>query len=160
MRLSLRRGNARLTNEPSSGVSIAACDRDDITETGRSARETGRAELSGSADPRPIPARMALAIDFLTLRAINCFCRSDLALAGALLERHIRVNRSGFTQGNLPTGTTQPPPVLLCLAQHCRHPRDMQRVEGHIDGTADRDFSSSAAVSQDESRSPGITTYI
>lgn len=74
-----------LVNGPSLGPSTA-CERDDITEIDRSAREIGRAELSGSV-PSPIPDIMALEIDFLTPRVDNCFCRSDLALAGAFLSR-------------------------------------------------------------------------
>lgn len=72
-----------LVNKPSSGKS-AACPRD-MTETGRSAREIGRVELSGS-ELSPMPDRIALAIDFLTPRATSCFCRSDLARAGAFLD--------------------------------------------------------------------------
>lgn len=70
-----------------------AWERDDITEIGRSAREIGRVEgaVSGSTEPMPIPERIAFAIDFLTPRAAICFCRSDLALAGPVLDlvRHI-----------------------------------------------------------------------
>lgn len=40
-----------------------------------------------------MPERMALAIDFLTPRATICFCSSDLALEGALLEPIVRNNR-------------------------------------------------------------------
>lgn len=66
----------------------AVCEREDITEIERSAREIGRVEeaASGSTDPSPIPERMAFAIDFLTPRAAICFCRSDFALAGPVLR--------------------------------------------------------------------------
>lgn len=56
-----------------------------MTETGRSAREIGRAEPSGSA-PRPMFDNIAFAIDFRTPRATSCFCKSDLALAEPFLE--------------------------------------------------------------------------
>lgn len=65
-----------------------ACERDDITEIGRSAREIGRVEgaVSGSTDPTPIPERTAFAMDFLTPRLAICFCKSDFALAGPVLN--------------------------------------------------------------------------
>jgi hypothetical protein len=56
-----------------------------MTEIGRSTRETGLFELSGSPEPRPMLDKIALAIDFLTPRATICFCRSDLALAEPFL---------------------------------------------------------------------------
>lgn len=46
----------------------------------------GRFELTGSESPSPMPERMALAIDLRTPRVASCFCRSDLALAGAFLS--------------------------------------------------------------------------
>ena len=66
-----------------------------MTEIGLSAREMGRAELGGSgSDPdKPIPARMAFAIDFLTPRVTSCFCKSDLARAGAFLCCQVRMIR-------------------------------------------------------------------
>jgi hypothetical protein len=95
-----------------------ACERDDITEIERSAREIGRVEdaVSGSTDPKPMPERIAFAIDFLTLRAAICFCRSDFALAGPFLSL-VRGHSMNIMIGGLAslTGTDRSRPTSPCL---------------------------------------------
>lgn len=130
-----------------------------MTETGRSARETGRTELSGSVDPSPIPERIALAIDFLTPRVTSCFCRSDLALAGASLNRGSEYSRPRVCGDGL-TERVRRPPIWPCLEQSCQHPQGMRREKGHIDGTRDHDSSSSVAVSEVTGRSLEHPTYV
>lgn len=120
-----------------------------MTEIGRSTRETGRFELSASAEPIPILDKIAFAIDFLTPRATICFCKSDLALAEPFLSDVVSLGLIRSVPGIPHTGTIPPQLIWLYLEQHCRHLLSMQPAKAHTDGIINRgSWSSGKFLSQ------------